>query len=67
MKKYILDNLKLKTGIKYDSRYAKVYNEQFKKNLNNPHIFCVKVLEHLIYYFARKLMMLIMLSLLIKR
>ena len=42
MKKYILDNLKLKTGIKYDMRYAKVYNEQFKKNLNNPHIFCLK-------------------------
>tara|TARA_B100000686_G_scaffold304186_1_gene341621 strand:- start:225 stop:1181 length:957 start_codon:yes stop_codon:yes gene_type:complete len=42
MKKYILDNLKLKTDIKYDTRYAKVYNEQFKKNLNNPHIFCLK-------------------------
>ena len=42
MKKYILDNLKLKTNIKYDARYAKVYNEQFKKNLNNPHIFCLK-------------------------
>lgn len=42
MKKYILDNLKLKTDIKYDSRYAKVYNEQFKKNLNNPHVFCLK-------------------------
>ena len=42
MKKYILDNLKLKTGIKYDTRYAKVYNDQFKKNLNNPHIFCLK-------------------------
>ena len=42
MKKYILDNLKLKTTIRYDSRYAKVYNEQFKKNLNNPHIFCLK-------------------------
>jgi hypothetical protein len=42
MKKYILDNLNIKTGIKYDSRYAKVYNEQFKNNLNNPHIFCVK-------------------------
>ncbi len=42
MKKYILDNLKLKTDIKYDSRYAKVFNEQFKKNLNNPHIFCLK-------------------------
>ncbi len=42
MKKYILDNLNLKTSIKYDMRYAKVYNEQFKKNLNNPHIFCLK-------------------------
>lgn len=42
MKKYILDNLKLKTDVKYDSRYAKVYNEQFKKNLNNPHVFCLK-------------------------
>jgi hypothetical protein len=42
MKKYILDNLKLKTDLKYDSRYAKVYNEQFKKNLNNPHVFCLK-------------------------
>ena len=31
MKKYILDNLKLKTGINYDSRYAKVYNDKFKK------------------------------------
>ena len=42
MKKYILDNLNIKTGIKYDTRYAKVYNEQFKFNLNNPHIFCLK-------------------------
>ena len=42
MKKYILDNLYIKTGVKYDSRYAKVYNEQFKNNLNNPHIFCLK-------------------------
>ena len=33
MKKYILDNLKLKTGINYDSRYAKVYNDKFKKKL----------------------------------
>ena len=42
MKKYILDNLSIKSGIKYDTRYAKVYNDQFKKNLNNPHIFCLK-------------------------
>tara|TARA_B100000902_G_C27289299_1_gene906251 strand:+ start:1258 stop:2211 length:954 start_codon:yes stop_codon:yes gene_type:complete len=42
MKKYILENMKLKTKIEYKSRYAKIYNEQYKKNLNNPHIICVK-------------------------
>ena len=42
MKKYILDNLGIKTGIKYTSRYAKIYNEQYKKNLNNPHLICLK-------------------------
>ena len=42
MKKYILDNLSLKTGVRYNNRYAKVYNEQYKKNLNNPHIVCIK-------------------------
>ena len=42
MKQYILENLSIKTGLKYDTRYAKVYNEQFKKNLNNPHIVCLK-------------------------
>ena len=42
MKKYILDNLNLKTGIEYRTRYAKVYNQQYSKNLNNPHIICVK-------------------------
>ena len=42
MKKYILDNLHIKTGVKFNQRYAKVYNEQYKKNLNNPHIICLK-------------------------
>tara|TARA_Y100000817_G_scaffold314943_2_gene316258 strand:+ start:2508 stop:3464 length:957 start_codon:yes stop_codon:yes gene_type:complete len=42
MKKYILDNLNIKTGIRYNSRYAKIYNEQFQKNLNNPHVICLK-------------------------
>ena len=42
MTELIIVIVSLKTNIKYDSRYAKVYNEQFKKNLNNPHIFCVK-------------------------
>ena len=42
MKKYILDNLNIKTGVKFNQRYAKVYNEQYKNNLNNPHIICLK-------------------------
>ena len=42
MKKYILDNLFVKTGIRFNSRYAKVYNEQYRNNLNNPHLICIK-------------------------
>ena len=42
MKKYILDNLGIKTNIKYSFRYAKIYNEQYRKNLNNPHLICLK-------------------------
>ena len=34
MKKYIIDNMETKTGITYKYRYAKIYNEQFSKNLN---------------------------------
>jgi hypothetical protein len=34
--------LNIKTGIKYSHRYAKIYNEQYKKNLNNPHLICLK-------------------------
>ena len=42
-KKYILNSLNLLcSGIKYNSRYAKVFNEQFSKNLKNPHIFFLK-------------------------
>ena len=32
----------VKTGIRYNYRYAKVYNEQYKNNLNNPHLICIK-------------------------
>ena len=42
MKKYILDNLYTKSGIKYTSKYAKLYNENYSKNLNNPHLVCLK-------------------------
>jgi hypothetical protein len=42
MKKYIIDNMETKTGITYRYRYAKIYNEQFSKNLNNPHLVSLK-------------------------
>jgi hypothetical protein len=42
MKKYILDNLNVKTNIKFNDRYAKIFNEQYQKNLNNPHLICLK-------------------------
>lgn len=43
LKQFILDDMKLKCGgIQYNMRYAKVYNEQYSRNLNNPHIICLK-------------------------
>ena len=42
-KEYILNQMSiLCSEIKYNSRYAKVYNDKFSKNLNNPHIICLK-------------------------
>ena len=42
MKKYILENMKMKTNISFNQRYAKIYNSQYSNNLNNPHIICLK-------------------------
>ena len=43
LKEFILNDMKLKCGgIQYNSRYAKVYNEQYSRNLNNPHIVSLK-------------------------
>lgn len=42
MKEYILNQMKLKTSISFEKRYAKIYNEKFANNLNNPHIICFK-------------------------
>jgi len=43
LKEFILNDMKLKCGgISYNSRYAKIYNEQYSRNLNNPHIICLK-------------------------
>lgn len=42
-KQYILNQMEfLCSDINYNSRYAKVYNDRFSKNINNPHIFCLK-------------------------
>jgi len=41
-KSFILKDLSLKTGMKYNTNYAKVFNLKFSRNLNNPHIICVK-------------------------
>jgi len=42
MKDYILKDVKLRTGIDHKSRYAKIYNNAYRQNLNNPHIVCLK-------------------------
>lgn len=43
LKEFILNDMKLKCGgIQYNTRYAKVYNEQYSRNLNNPHIISLK-------------------------
>lgn len=42
MKKYIIDNMKIKTNVSYNHRYAKIYNSQYSNNLNNPHVICFK-------------------------
>ena len=41
-KKYILNQLNILCNLNYNSRYAKIYNEQYSKNLNNPHVFYLK-------------------------
>ncbi len=42
-KEYILNQLNIFcSGIKYNSRYAKVFNQQYAQNLKNPHLFFLK-------------------------
>ena len=42
LKKYIIDDMKLRTSLTPTSRYAKIFNPDYSKNLNNPHISCLK-------------------------
>lgn len=43
LKKFILNDMRIKCGNQqYNGRYAKIYNQQYSRNLNNPHIICLK-------------------------
>jgi len=42
LKNHILDDMFNKTNITYKTRYAKLFNQQYLKNFNNPHILCLK-------------------------
>ena len=42
IKKYIIDDMKLRTGITRTSKYAKIFSPNYSKNFKNPHIFCLK-------------------------
>ena len=55
MKKYILGNMNLKSNLKFNSNYAKLYNNNFSKNLNNPHIVCLKSLGSPYYLYCTQI------------
>ena len=55
MKQYILDNLKTKSGLQYTSKYAKIYNDNFSKNLNNPHLVCLKSIGSPYFLFCTQI------------
>ena len=38
----ILKDMKLKCNVDYNSRYAKIFNNQYSKDLNNHHVICLK-------------------------
>jgi hypothetical protein len=42
IKSSILQELSLKFSLKFNENYAKLFNERYKNNLNNPHIGCLK-------------------------
>lgn len=44
LKKHILDDMCNKTSITYKTRYARMFNQQYLKNFNNPHILCLKTI-----------------------
>ena len=44
LKKHILDDMCQKTNITYKTRYARMFNQQYLTNFNNPHILCLKTI-----------------------
>ena len=41
-KKFILQDMKFKCNVDYSTNYARLFNVRFAKNLNNPHVVCIK-------------------------
>ena len=52
LKKHILDDMCQKTNITYKTRYARMFNQQYLKISNNPHILCLKTIGPHIYYIV---------------
>jgi len=43
-KKFILQDMKFKCNVDYSTNYARLFNARFSKNLNNPHVVCIKTI-----------------------
>ncbi len=41
-KEYIFNKMKMLSDLKFNDKYAKLFNTKYSNNLNNPHIFCIK-------------------------
>jgi hypothetical protein len=55
LKQYILEDIKNRTGLNYNSKYARILHPQYEKNLKNPHIACLKTSGSPYFLFFTKI------------
>lgn len=55
LKQYILEDIKNRTGLSYNSKYARIFQPQYKTNFNNPHIACLKTSGSPYFLFFTKI------------
>ena len=55
-KKFILQDMKIKCNVDYSTNYAKLFNARFAKNLNNPHVVCVKTTGAPYFLFCTRIL-----------